>query len=115
MIRADDRDLSLLHDMVSSARLVGEFTADTNRTAFADDRMTVSAVEWQMIVMGRAAGAVSGTTRARLPELGWTAMAGFADRLVRRYRDVKPDEVWTAASESASTVVRVLDPALLPE
>lgn len=115
MTRADDWDLPLLYDMVSSARLVREFTADTNRSAFAADRMTVSAVEWQMTVMGRAAERVSNNTRDRLPEIGWTQMARFADRLVREYRDVKPDEVWAAANDSASTVVRVLDSALPPE
>lgn len=110
MMQSDDPDPALLDDLVSSARLIREFTARTNRAAFAGDRMTVAAVEWQMIVMGRAAGRVSATTRDRLREIRWSAIASFADRLTREYREVKPDEVWTVAGESASTVVRVLDP-----
>lgn len=115
MNRFDDRDLSLLHDLVISARHGREFTAEMNQGAFATDRMAVAAVEWRLTVMGLAAGRVSATTRARFPEIGWTAMAGFAERIVREYRDVKPDEVWTMAGESAPTVIRVLDPALSPE
>jgi uncharacterized protein with HEPN domain len=111
MMHSHDLDPALLDDLVGSARLIREFMARTDRAAFAADRMTVAAVEWQMTVMGLAAGRVSAITRDRLPEIGWSAIVRFADRLTREYRDVKPDEVWAVASESASRVVRVLDPA----
>ena len=56
MNRFDDRDLSLLHDMVISARHVREFTAEMNQGAFATDRMAVAAVEWQLTVMSGSIG-----------------------------------------------------------
>jgi uncharacterized protein with HEPN domain len=111
-MNAADPDAVLLQDMLCSAALASEFVAQTDLRSFGADRLTVSAVEWQLCNVGRAAGRVSVTTRARIPELEWNELAAFADRLLREYRDVTVEEVWTAATVSVPGVISRIEPLM---
>lgn len=102
-----DRDPGLLFDMRANASLAREFVADMDAEGFARDETRVAATSRVLGVMGRVAGKVSPGVRKRNPGIDWAGMAGFADRLIEEYRDVSPEEVWSAAREAADAIPRI--------
>jgi uncharacterized protein len=113
-MRAEERDPALLFTMVDSARHAQEFTAGMDLDAFAADRTTLSATEMVLGTMGRAAARVSETVRSAAPEVEWARMEGFAEYLIREYRNVTPVEVWAEVQETVPVVIRVIEPLIPP-
>lgn len=113
-MRAEDRDLSLLFQMVESARRALEFTSGMDFGAFARDRIALSAVEQVLGTMGRAAAQVSETTQAAASQVEWVRIADFADYLLRDYRSVTPEEVWREVRETAPGVIGAIEPLIPP-
>jgi uncharacterized protein len=113
-MRAEARDPALLFTMVDSARLALEFTAGMDVETFAADQTTLSAVESVLGTMGRAAARVSRTMRDAAPEVEWARIADFAEYLLREYRSVTAEEVWTEVQETVPVVVRVIEPLIPP-
>jgi predicted nucleotidyltransferase/uncharacterized protein with HEPN domain len=113
-MRAEDRDPVLLFAMVNSARQALEYAEGKDRDAFAGDFLIRKAVEAVLGSMGRAAAKVSSASRSAAPEVEWERMAEFGEYVLRDYDKVTADEVWTALTETAPTVLRVIEPLLPP-
>jgi predicted nucleotidyltransferase/uncharacterized protein with HEPN domain len=111
-MRTEDRDPALLFTMVDSARHAQKFTAGIDLDGFASDRTALSATEMVLGTMGRAAARVSAATRMAAPEVEWARMEEFAEYLVREYRSVTPQQVWTEVHETVPVVIRAIEPLI---
>ncbi len=108
------RDSATLLDIAEAARLVREFTRDTDRAAFMDDAKSISAVIHQITVIGEAVKRLSREFRESHPDIPWQDIAGMRDNLIHEYNDVNLEEVWKVATRDVPELLAYLQP-LLPK
>ncbi len=96
-MHVEDR-VRVLH-MIEAAESVLEFMADRPRADLDRDRMLLFALLRAIEVVGEAAGKVSEDTRARHPDIPWTAIVGMRNRLIHGYFDIDTDIVWKTVSQ----------------
>jgi uncharacterized protein with HEPN domain len=100
------REQLYLADMLEACDDLAEFTAGITYDAFLGDKLRMSAVMQQLMVIGEAAARVSDEFRASCPEVEWAAVAGLRNRLVHGYFRVEWDIVWAAATQEAPVLRR---------
>jgi uncharacterized protein with HEPN domain len=109
-----NRDDATLLDIARAATLVHEFVADLSPEAFRNDPKTYSAVQHQLLVLGKAVKRLSRGFRAQHPEIPWSLVAGMRDHLIHGYDTVDLDAVWmTATPDIPELIVQI--PLLISE
>lgn len=58
-----------------------------------------------MEIVGEAAKQVSDATRARYPDVPWSAAARMRDRLVHHYFDMNLDVLWSTVTEDLPSLL----------
>jgi uncharacterized protein with HEPN domain len=71
------RDKLVLHDIVEAADAIQRFLQGMSEETFLDQELHQSAVLQKLIVIGEAAGRLSGEFRDRHPEIEWQDILGF--------------------------------------
>jgi uncharacterized protein with HEPN domain len=71
------RDKLVLHDIVEAADAIQRFLQGMAEETFLDHELHQSAVLQKLIVIGEAAGRLSGEFRDRHPEIEWQDIIGF--------------------------------------
>ena len=87
-----------LEDIVEAADTVAHFLADTDKQRFMGSELLQSAVLCQLLIIGEAAARVSEETRARHPEINWTAVVAFRNFAIHAYFAIDWQRVWDAAT-----------------
>ena len=86
-----------LEDIIQAAGAIGSFLAGVSEEQWTDDEQLRSAVTYQLIVIGEAAGRVSQALRARHPEVPWVDIVGFRNLAVHAYFAMDPHIIWVTA------------------
>ena len=86
-----------LSDMINATDLVRKFVAGYDFDSFFNDDKTISAVVFQLHVLGEAAKHVPDSVRTQFPDIPWRQMAGTRDRIAHAYFDVDVSLVWDVA------------------
>lgn len=79
------RDDALLLDMLLAARRVREFTTGRTADDFAAERMLQSATQYELQIIGEAAGRISAGYQVEHSEIPWRKIIAFRHRLVHDY------------------------------
>ena len=93
----ESRDATTLADLIRACSRVVEFTTGIDKIKFDGDTQLISAVSFQIAVLGEAAKRVSGELQSRHPEIPWRKIAGMRDRLIHGYHDIDIEELWNTA------------------
>ncbi len=96
------RDELLVADVLDAMRAVQRWTVGQTREAFLADEMRISAVEWQMLVMGEATKHLPESILARAPTVDWRGLIRLRDFLAHGYASVAPSELWQIATEEVA-------------
>lgn len=107
------RDSASLLDMYQAGRQILAFTEGITLKELQDDDMRLSAVLYEIIVIGEAATRLSPDFRVDNPEVSWKKMAGMRI-LVHQYDEVNFDVLWDAIQFSIPEMLDKVLP-LLPE
>lgn len=108
------RDDATLVDIAEAARLIGEFAADMDKSAFDKDRKTQSAVLHQLMIIGEAVKRLTPEYKALHAEIPWSQIAGMRDFLIHAYHAVDLDEVWNTVTKDVPALLAAITP-LLPQ
>ena len=92
-------DYLLVGDVLDAMRAVCAWTSGVTRDAFLADEMRISAIEWQLLVMGEAAKQLPSELRDANPGIDWRGMIRLRDFLAHGYASVAPDELRQIATD----------------
>ena len=109
---SDDRAHVL--DILLAGRTIVQFVTDVAQQSFLESLEKQSAVLYQFTILGEAARRVSLAFRALHPEVDWTGILGFRNRIVHEYDDVDLDKVWQIVQTDLPKMIAMLEP-LAPE
>ncbi len=93
----DARDAGILLDLIQAATKIITFTTGKDRLAFTADSQLVSAVSFEVAILGEAVKRLSPGLQASHSEIPWRKIAGMRDRLIHGYNDIDVDELWNTA------------------
>jgi uncharacterized protein with HEPN domain len=96
-----------LIDIIVAVKQVVSFAQGTDVGTLANDSMKLSAILYQVAVIGEATKRLTHDFRGQHPEIPWRQMAGMRDRLIHEYDAIDVDVVWTVATTNL--------PELLPK
>src|SRR6266705_2187336 len=97
MLPGEFRDAGQIADLLQACTAILEFTHNTSRADFLNDAQLISAVGFQVAILGEAVKGVSDSLRTRYPGTPWKKIAGMRDRLIHGYHDIDVDELWNTA------------------
>ena len=107
-------DLSLLADMLVSARRVIQYTQGIDQNTFRADVQLQDAVVHRLQIIGEASRRVSESFRTAHPQVPWTRIVGMRHRLVHDYLRTDLDIVWEVSSVHVPELIRLIEP-LVPQ
>ncbi len=84
----------LLDDIIDATKKVRQYTAGYSMQQLVNDRKTVEAVIWNLLVIGEAAKNIQPEVRSQYPPVPWALMAGLRHIVVHRYFGIKLDLIW---------------------
>lgn len=108
-------DYTWIADILIAARKIRRAADGLSREEFEADEYRVLSVERLLITIGEAAKQVSVEFKAQHPEIPWRKMAGMRDLVVHAYRDINPDEIWSAVSTSVPALIDAAEPLVPSE
>jgi len=108
----DKRDAGYLWDMLDSAKIVLEFTANVSQDDYLKDRMRQLAVERSLEILGEAAKRVSDEFRNEHEEVPWRSLTGLRNVLAHEYSEVKQERIWTLSKKEVPVLIKILDDIL---
>jgi uncharacterized protein with HEPN domain len=84
----------LLH-MREAATKIERFTAKKSRRSLDDDELLYNALTWLFHVVGEAANHVSMSFQQDHPDIAWSDIIGFRNRIVHGYDNIDKDIMWS--------------------
>ena len=85
----------LLEDMLESAIKIKRYTTEHDFDSFIKDEKTIDAVVRNFEIIGEAANRIESTFRTTNPEIQWSRIRGFRNRIVHNYFGIDYEIVWT--------------------
>ncbi|MBC7813252.1 MAG: DUF86 domain-containing protein [Burkholderiales bacterium] len=112
----NERDETLLRDMLDAARRATRFIEGQSRAALEDNDMLLGyAVVRAVEIVGEAASKVSPETRAALSQIRWKEIIGMRNRIVHDYLNVDYNIVWGVVSKDLPPLIDKLEKFISPE
>lgn len=108
------RDNASLLDIYQAGHKVISYAEGTNLEALAVDEMRLSAILYEIVVIGEATTRLSSELRVEHPEIPWKSMAGMRNILVHQYDEVDFNLLWDAIEITIPEVLGKIEP-LLPQ
>jgi uncharacterized protein with HEPN domain len=108
------RDDALLLDMLLASRRVATFNHGKTWSDFEADVMLQSATQYQLQIIGEAAGKVSAAVRAAHPDIPWPKIIAFRHRLVHDYPGIELPTVWSIVQDHVPPLITALEGIVPP-
>jgi uncharacterized protein with HEPN domain len=109
------RDLQFLLDMLQSAELILNYTAQCSKDEFIANVQLQDSVIRRLLVIAEAARRISEPTRQRLTKVSWQEINGMRNRLVHEYDDVNLNIVWDVVQWKILPLIEELKSQIPPE
>lgn len=106
------RDDATLLDVRHAAQRIVEFGDGMSAADFGDDPKTLSAVLYQIAVLGEAVKRLSSVFRAAHPEIPWKDAAGMRDHVTHGYDKVDLDIVAETVKRTVPALLKQLEPLI---
>lgn len=108
------RDDASLLDIHEAAQQILSYAQDFSRSELQADRMRVSAILYQVLIIGEATKRLSSEFRLQYPQIPWSNMAGMRDMIVHEYDRIDFGILWGVIQSSIPDLLEMIAP-LLPE
>ncbi|GAB4374833.1 MAG: DUF86 domain-containing protein [Elainellaceae cyanobacterium] len=106
------RDNESLIDIETAARRILRYTSGVDRAALEANDEKVSAILYQITIIGEATKRLSPEIRQQHPEIPWRDIAGMRDVIVHEYDQIDLDVVWDVIQNRLPELLTLLQPLL---
>jgi uncharacterized protein with HEPN domain len=106
------RDNESLIDIERAARRVLRYTDNISRVELEMNDEKLSAILYQIAVIGEATKRLSQDLRQQHPEIPWREIAGMRDMLIHKYDQVDFDVIWDVVESKLPQLLTLLEPLL---
>lgn len=110
-----ERDESYYLDMLDAARTAIEFMTGMTYEQFERDEKALSAVLWQIAIIGEAAAKISMESRKKNSNIPWRDITDMRNKLVHDYRRIDLSKVWDTLRTDLPALIRLVEPLVPPE
>lgn len=104
------RDPESLIDILTALRRILRYTDGIDRIALENDDEKLSAVLYQITIMGEATKRLSPTLRQQHPQIPWREMAGMRDVIVHEYDQLDFEVIWDVVHNKLPELLTLLEP-----
>ena len=109
-----NRDLDSIIDIYHAGQKIINFARGFSQDTVLADEMRLSAILYQIIIMGEATKRISLEFRQKNSQIPWREIAGIRDKLIHDYDNVKPDVVWDVVHREVPELLKQIE-VLLPK
>lgn len=106
------RDNEFLIDIQKAARRILRYTDNISRVELEMNDEKLSAILYQIAVIGEATKRLSQDFRQQHPEIPWREIAGMRDMLIHKYDQVDSDVIWDVVQSKLPELLTLLEPLL---
>ena len=101
-------DAATLEDLIEACSKIVRFMEGVAESDFYGDELLVSAINFQISILGEAVKRLSMELRTRYSDVPWQRIAGMRDRLIHGYDDIDFLEVWKTATMNVPRLMEQL-------
>lgn len=101
-----------LDDILNAIGFIEDFVRDKSLRDFIEDKMSLSAVAYQLVIIGEAANHLPRSIKERCPGTPWVEIVGMRNRIVHGYSRLDPAVIWMVAREHLFPLRDALAPEL---
>jgi uncharacterized protein with HEPN domain len=109
------RDRESLIDITQAAQRILRFTEGISRADLETNEEKLSAILYQLTILGEATKRLSESLRNQHPDIPWKQMAGMRDIVTHHYDEVDPDIVWDIIQSDLPQLLNLIRPLLPPK
>lgn len=106
------RDQESLIDITNAIRRILRYTGGIGRAELEANDEKLSAILYQITIIGEATKRLSQLFRQQYPEIPWREMAGMRDVIVHNYDQLDLDVGWDVVENKLSKLLNSLEPLL---
>lgn len=106
------RDNESLIDIERAAKRILRYTNNISRAELEINDEKVSAILYQIAVIGEATKRLSQEFRQQHPEIPWREIAGMRDMLIHKYDQVDFDVIWDVLQNKLPELLTLIEPLL---
>jgi uncharacterized protein with HEPN domain len=104
------RDPESLIDIVTAIRRILRYTDGVNRADLEANDEKLSAILYQISIIGEASKRLSPNFREAHPEIPWREIAGMRNVIVHEYDQLDLDVIWDVVQNKLSELLRLITP-----
>ena len=106
------RDRESLIDIVTAIKRILRYTDGISRVELEANDEKLSAILYQITIIGEATKRLSSTFRQQHSEIPWREIAGMRDVIVHEYDQLDLDVVWDVIKNKLSELLSLITPLL---
>jgi uncharacterized protein with HEPN domain len=106
------RNNESLIDIERAARRILRYTDNISRAELEVNDEKLSAILYQIAIIGEATKRLSQDFRQQHPEIPWREIAGMRDMLIHKYDQVDFDVIWDVVQSKLPELLTQLEPIL---
>ena len=106
------RDQESLIDIVNAIRRILRYTDGISQSELEINDEKLSAILYQITIIGEATKRLSVIFRQQHPEIPWREMAGMRDVIVHKYDQLDLDVVWDIVENKLTELLKAITPLL---
>jgi uncharacterized protein with HEPN domain len=103
------RDLESLIDIQNAAQRIKRYVDGVSRLELDANDEKLSAILYQITIIGEATKRLSSEFRTQHPEVPWREMAGMRDVIVHEYDQLDLEVIWDVVSHKLDELLRLIE------
>lgn len=106
------RDRESLIDIINAAQRILRYTSDVSRFELETNDEKLSAILYQITIIGEATKRLSELFRQKRSEIPWREMAGMRDIIVHKYDQLDFEVVWDVVNNKIPELLILIEACL---
>lgn len=103
-----------IEDIIAAAERTLSYTQGITVAQFRDDRRTLDAVSYSIVVIGEAANAVPEEVTRAAPHVPWTEIRGMRNKITHEYFDIDVTMLWQTVRADLPPPIEAMRALLQP-